>query len=114
MVRCSRSSSLLVLVEVRFPQNCVVLVSSCCCAALWVEVHCLAACVLLCAEGCFCIVFDSNGSVGIVFGPTLVVGHGITLFRCFVAVCSRSVGYGATFGVPGGGLGGRVVIDMPE
>ncbi|MQL95281.1 hypothetical protein Taro_027943 [Colocasia esculenta] len=35
--RCSQSSSLLVLVEVRFPQNCVVLVSGCCCAALWVE-----------------------------------------------------------------------------
>ncbi|MQM12710.1 hypothetical protein Taro_045629 [Colocasia esculenta] len=33
----SRSSSLLVLVEVRFPQNCVVLVSGCCGIALWVE-----------------------------------------------------------------------------
>ncbi|MQM19356.1 hypothetical protein Taro_052358 [Colocasia esculenta] len=38
LVECSRSSSLLVLVEVRFPQNCVVLISGCCCAALWVEV----------------------------------------------------------------------------
>ncbi|MQL83269.1 hypothetical protein Taro_015764 [Colocasia esculenta] len=24
------------------------------------------------------------GGTGVVFGPTLVVGHGITLFRCFV------------------------------
>ncbi|MQM22367.1 hypothetical protein Taro_055417, partial [Colocasia esculenta] len=31
------SSSLLVLVEVRLPQNCVVLVSGCCGVALWVE-----------------------------------------------------------------------------
>ncbi|MQL77538.1 hypothetical protein Taro_009963, partial [Colocasia esculenta] len=38
VLRCSRSSSLLVLVEVRFPQNCVVLVSGCCGIALWVEV----------------------------------------------------------------------------
>ncbi|MQM07459.1 hypothetical protein Taro_040297 [Colocasia esculenta] len=29
---------------------------------------------------CFRIVFDSAGSAGVVFGPTLVVGHGITLF----------------------------------
>ncbi|MQM16346.1 hypothetical protein Taro_049305 [Colocasia esculenta] len=47
VVVCSRSSSLLVLVEVRFPQNCVVLVSDCCGVALWVEVHRLAACVLV-------------------------------------------------------------------
>ncbi|MQL86195.1 hypothetical protein Taro_018725 [Colocasia esculenta] len=37
LLGCSRSSSLLVLVEVRFPQNCVVLISSCCGVALWVE-----------------------------------------------------------------------------
>ncbi|MQM00985.1 hypothetical protein Taro_033733 [Colocasia esculenta] len=24
-----------------------------------------------------------------VFGPTLVVGRGVTLFRCFVVLCSR-------------------------
>ncbi|MQM16828.1 hypothetical protein Taro_049790, partial [Colocasia esculenta] len=35
-------SSLLVLVEVRFPQNCVVLVSGCCGVALWVEAYRLA------------------------------------------------------------------------
>ncbi|MQM17873.1 hypothetical protein Taro_050854 [Colocasia esculenta] len=35
------------------------------------------------AEGCFCIVFDSTGSAGVVSGPTLVVGRGITLFRWF-------------------------------
>ncbi|MQM21149.1 hypothetical protein Taro_054182 [Colocasia esculenta] len=36
------------------------------------------------AEGCFRIVFDSAGSAGVVSGPTLVVGRGVTLFRCFV------------------------------
>ncbi|MQL78181.1 hypothetical protein Taro_010610 [Colocasia esculenta] len=41
------------------------------------------------AEGCFRIVFDSDGSMGVVSGPTLVVGRGITLFRCFVVLCSR-------------------------
>ncbi|MQM04021.1 hypothetical protein Taro_036810, partial [Colocasia esculenta] len=34
------------------------------------------------AEGCFRIVFDSAGSAGVVFDPTLVVGHGITLSYC--------------------------------
>ncbi|MQM03318.1 hypothetical protein Taro_036097 [Colocasia esculenta] len=34
---CSWSSSLLVLVEVRLPQNCVVLISGCCGVDLWVE-----------------------------------------------------------------------------
>ncbi|MQM23798.1 hypothetical protein Taro_056866, partial [Colocasia esculenta] len=28
-------------------------------------------------------------SAGVVFDPTLVVGHGITLFHCLVALCSR-------------------------
>ncbi|MQL94875.1 hypothetical protein Taro_027539, partial [Colocasia esculenta] len=36
------------------------------------------------AEGCFRIVSDFAGFVGVVFGPTLVVGRGVTLFRCFV------------------------------
>ncbi|MQM11887.1 hypothetical protein Taro_044798 [Colocasia esculenta] len=54
------------------------------------------------AESCFRFMFDSAGSAGVVFDPTLVVGRGITLFRCFVVLCSRSVGGGATFGVPGG------------
>ncbi|MQM12581.1 hypothetical protein Taro_045500, partial [Colocasia esculenta] len=61
------------------------------------------------AEGCFRIVFDSAGSAGVVSGPTLVVSRGITPFRCFVVLCSRSVGGGANFGVPGGGPGGRVI-----
>ncbi|MQM15264.1 hypothetical protein Taro_048206 [Colocasia esculenta] len=39
----------------------------------------------VCAEGCFRIVFDSVGSTGVVSGPTLVVGRGITMFRCFVS-----------------------------
>ncbi|MQM09209.1 hypothetical protein Taro_042074 [Colocasia esculenta] len=37
LVRCSRSFSLLVLVEVRLPQNCVVLISGYCGVAFWVE-----------------------------------------------------------------------------
>ncbi|MQL74342.1 hypothetical protein Taro_006699 [Colocasia esculenta] len=45
--------------------------------------------VEVCAEGCFHIVFDSAGSAGVVLGWTLVVGHGISLFRCFVALYSR-------------------------
>ncbi|MQM08167.1 hypothetical protein Taro_041020 [Colocasia esculenta] len=31
-------------------------------------------------RSCFHIAFDPAGSVGVVFGPTLVVGRGITLF----------------------------------
>ncbi|MQM00067.1 hypothetical protein Taro_032800 [Colocasia esculenta] len=38
---------------------------------------------------CFRIVCDSAGSAGVVFGPTLVVGRDITLFRYFVVLCSR-------------------------
>ncbi|MQM06240.1 hypothetical protein Taro_039061 [Colocasia esculenta] len=44
----------------------------------------------VCAEGCFRIVFDSAGSARVVLGQTLVVGRGISLFRCFVALNSRS------------------------
>ncbi|MQL96946.1 hypothetical protein Taro_029631 [Colocasia esculenta] len=40
------------------------------------------------AEGCFRIVFESAGSAGVVSGPALVVGRGITLFSCFVVLCS--------------------------
>ncbi|MQL91716.1 hypothetical protein Taro_024337 [Colocasia esculenta] len=32
---------------------------------------------------CFRIVFDSAGSVEVVYDPTLVVGRGVTLFHCF-------------------------------
>ncbi|MQL94530.1 hypothetical protein Taro_027184, partial [Colocasia esculenta] len=46
-----------------------------------VELLCLGGCVPRC---CFRIVFHSAGSAGVVFGLTLVVGHVITLFRCFV------------------------------
>ncbi|MQL73428.1 hypothetical protein Taro_005776, partial [Colocasia esculenta] len=45
--------------------------------------------MLVRAEGYFRIVFDSAGSAGVVSGPTLVVGHGVTLFCCFVVLCSR-------------------------
>ncbi|MQM03530.1 hypothetical protein Taro_036314 [Colocasia esculenta] len=44
------------------------------------------------AEGCFRFVFDSVGSVGVMSGPTLVVGRGITRFRCFV-VASFPAGF---------------------
>ncbi|MQL67810.1 hypothetical protein Taro_000140 [Colocasia esculenta] len=63
------------LVEVRDVGACVV--------RLWSHVV-APACVLRC---CFSIVFDSTDSAGVVFGPTLVVGHGISLFRCFVVLC---------------------------
>ncbi|MQL94509.1 hypothetical protein Taro_027167, partial [Colocasia esculenta] len=59
MLVCSRSSSLLVLVEVRFPQNCVVLVSGCCGIALWVEVHRLAAVFWWCFPELFVVVLVS-------------------------------------------------------
>ncbi|MQL67894.1 hypothetical protein Taro_000183 [Colocasia esculenta] len=42
----------------------------------------------VCAEGCFRIVFDSAGSAGVVFGPTLVVGRAISLFRYFSSLAS--------------------------
>ncbi|MQL75788.1 hypothetical protein Taro_008149 [Colocasia esculenta] len=45
--------------------------------------------LVVCAKGYFCIVFDSAGSAGVMFGPTLVVGRGVTLFRCFVVLCGR-------------------------
>ncbi|MQL74416.1 hypothetical protein Taro_006772 [Colocasia esculenta] len=41
------------------------------------------------AEGCFRIMSDSAGSAGVVCGSTLVVGRGVTLFRCFEVLCSR-------------------------
>ncbi|MQL72181.1 hypothetical protein Taro_004502, partial [Colocasia esculenta] len=41
------------------------------------------------AEGYFRMFFDSAGSAGVVSGPTLVVCHGVTLFRCFVVLYSR-------------------------
>ncbi|MQM08031.1 hypothetical protein Taro_040878, partial [Colocasia esculenta] len=65
-------------------------------------------------------VWDVGCLCRVVFGPTLVLGHGVTLFRCFVVLCSRdwlsllslvrephpllSSGGGMTFGVPGGGV----------
>ncbi|MQM07195.1 hypothetical protein Taro_040033 [Colocasia esculenta] len=65
-------------------------------AGLWpvdlVKGVCLVGCPLVVgvhAEGCFRIVFDSAGSTGVVSCPTLVEGHGITLLRCFVVLCSR-------------------------
>ncbi|MQM10837.1 hypothetical protein Taro_043737 [Colocasia esculenta] len=66
------------------------------------------------AEGCFCIVFDSAGSAGVMSGPTLVVGRVLAALAGVsreLPFCksSRSVGGGATFDVLGGGLGGRVV-----
>ncbi|MQL79313.1 hypothetical protein Taro_011751 [Colocasia esculenta] len=65
-----------------------------CVVRLWSYVVAPVSCELLCLSGfmprcCFRIVFDSAGSTGVVFDPALVVGHGITLFRCFVVLCSR-------------------------
>ncbi|MQM11135.1 hypothetical protein Taro_044040 [Colocasia esculenta] len=68
----------------------------------------------VCAEGCFRIVSDFARSAEVVSCPTLVVGRGVTLFRCFVVLCCRSVSGGATFGVPGGDPGGRVVTVVSE
>ncbi|MQM06442.1 hypothetical protein Taro_039265 [Colocasia esculenta] len=42
-------------------------------APVFRELLCLGRCVLRC---CFCFVFDSAGSAGVVFGPTMVLGHG--------------------------------------
>ncbi|MQL83968.1 hypothetical protein Taro_016475, partial [Colocasia esculenta] len=41
----------------------------------------------VCAEGCCRIVFDSAGSAGVVFGPTLVVVEAFLYFRRFVVLC---------------------------
>ncbi|MQL99006.1 hypothetical protein Taro_031724 [Colocasia esculenta] len=59
-----------------------------CVVRLWSHVVASVFCELLCLSGCmprccFHIVFDSAGSVGVMFGLTLVVGRGITLFCCF-------------------------------
>ncbi|MQM15573.1 hypothetical protein Taro_048519 [Colocasia esculenta] len=48
-----------------------------------VEVRDVGACVLLLH------VFECTGSVGVMFGPTLVVVVVFTLFRCFVVLCGR-------------------------
>ncbi|MQL92012.1 hypothetical protein Taro_024626 [Colocasia esculenta] len=45
--------------------------------------------VEVCVEGCCHIVFDSAGSTGVVFGPTLVVVEAFLYFRCFVVLCGR-------------------------
>ncbi|MQL89861.1 hypothetical protein Taro_022436, partial [Colocasia esculenta] len=71
------------------------------------------------AEGCFCIMYDSAGSTGVVFGPTLVFLL-LWLVRDWLSLLSlvreahpptlfRSMGGGTAFGVPGGGLGGWVI-----
>ncbi|MQL97427.1 hypothetical protein Taro_030118 [Colocasia esculenta] len=67
-----------------------------CVMRLWSHVVAPVFCALLCLGGCisrccFHIVFDSAGSAGVVIGPTLVVGRGFALFRCFVVLCSRVV-----------------------
>ncbi|MQL72339.1 hypothetical protein Taro_004675, partial [Colocasia esculenta] len=46
---------------------------------------------------------------GVVFGPTLVVGRGITLFSFFVVLCSRVVA-SAFVGVPATLVGKGLVI----
>ncbi|MQL90585.1 hypothetical protein Taro_023193 [Colocasia esculenta] len=59
---------------------CVVRLWSHVVAPVFRELLCLSGCMPRC---CFRFVFDSAGSAGVVFGPTLVVGRVITLFRCF-------------------------------
>ncbi|MQL78036.1 hypothetical protein Taro_010460 [Colocasia esculenta] len=49
----------------------------------------LGRAAVVCAEGCFRIMFDSASSVRVMLGPTLVVGRGVSLFRCFVVLCGR-------------------------
>ncbi|MQL86801.1 hypothetical protein Taro_019337 [Colocasia esculenta] len=56
---CSRISSLLVLVEVRFPQNCVVLVSGCCGIALWLRPLLSGWLPMRCPRGLFWLVSAS-------------------------------------------------------
>ncbi|MQL76988.1 hypothetical protein Taro_009392 [Colocasia esculenta] len=98
VVRCCFSHgcsvSLVVTPSCSFPTSwrsgmlgaCVVRLWSHVVTPVFRELLCLDGCVPRC---CFCIVFDSAGSAGVVFGPTLVVGRGITLFCCFVVLCSR-------------------------
>ncbi|MQL72340.1 hypothetical protein Taro_004674 [Colocasia esculenta] len=74
------------LVEVWDVGACVVRLWSHVVAPVFRKLLCLGGCVPRC---CFRIVFDSAGSAGVVFGPTLVVGRGITLFCCFIVLCSR-------------------------
>ena len=65
---------------------CVVRLWSHVVALVFSELLCLGGCVPRC---CFRIVFDSAGSAGVMLGTTLVVGRGISLFHCFVALCGR-------------------------
>ncbi|MQL80354.1 hypothetical protein Taro_012802 [Colocasia esculenta] len=60
---------------------CVMRLGSHLVAPVFRELLCLGGCVL---RFCFHIAFDSAGSTGVVFGPTLVVGLGFSPFRCFV------------------------------
>ncbi|MQL96371.1 hypothetical protein Taro_029043 [Colocasia esculenta] len=86
------SVSLVVTPSCSFPTSwrsgmlgaCVVRLWSHVVAPVFRELLCLGKCVPRC---CFHFVFDSTGSAGVVFGPTLVAGRGITLFRCFVVLC---------------------------
>ncbi|MQM23574.1 hypothetical protein Taro_056640 [Colocasia esculenta] len=62
---------------------------------------------------CFCIVFDSAGSAGVVFGPTLVVVVLFELIAYLTGLNSNPSGSSDPWvavrpsGVPGGGPGGR-------
>ncbi|MQM14126.1 hypothetical protein Taro_047056 [Colocasia esculenta] len=73
----SRGDTLLFLpnfMEVRDVGACVVRLWSHVVAPVFHELLCLGGCV---PRYCFRIVFDSTGSVGVMFGSTLVVGHGV-------------------------------------
>ncbi|MQM14421.1 hypothetical protein Taro_047352, partial [Colocasia esculenta] len=62
------------LVEVRDVGACVMRLWSHVVAPVFRELLCLGRCLPRC---CFRIVFDSAGSTGVMFGPTLVVGRGV-------------------------------------
>ncbi|MQL95128.1 hypothetical protein Taro_027793 [Colocasia esculenta] len=78
------------LVELRDVGGCVVTLWSHVVSPVFRELLCLGGCVPRC---CFHIVFDSAGSAGVVFGPTLV-GLAIAGVRCrtvMVPACSPCV-----------------------
>ncbi|MQM17392.1 hypothetical protein Taro_050363 [Colocasia esculenta] len=88
-------------------------------APVFRELLCLDECVSRC---CFHIVFDSAGSAGVVSGPTLVVGRGVALFRCFVVLCRIGYPYWVLFarltpllssGLPADEAAGATRTDAP-
>ncbi|MQL80438.1 hypothetical protein Taro_012873 [Colocasia esculenta] len=95
--------SLLALVEVRFPQSCVVIVSGCCGVALWVEVHRLAAVFWWCFPELFVVVL----LVAIALPSRLrTVLACFCQLLCYLRVEDREVGFisRTLWALPDGGL----------